>query len=89
MWNLNEVTHIEYQSGYRYLVEFDDGVRAVLDLSTICGGGQFRTAARHAVLPVRHDRRRHHRWPTAPTSQPETLYEKCEQAGACDALQRA
>ncbi len=30
MWNLNEVKHIEYKSGYRYLVEFDDGDGAML-----------------------------------------------------------
>ena len=33
MRNLNEVKYIEYKSGYRYLIEFDDGVRAVVDFS--------------------------------------------------------
>ena len=34
MWNLNDVIRIEYKSGYSYLVEFDNGVNAVIDF---CG----------------------------------------------------
>lgn len=29
MWNLNEVTSIEYRSGHTLLISFDDGVSGV------------------------------------------------------------
>ena len=33
MWNLNDVIRIEYKSGYSYLVEFDNGVNAIIDFA--------------------------------------------------------
>jgi len=83
MWNLNEVKHIEYKSGYRYLIEFDDGVRAVLDFSDYLRRGPvfaplhdmqfFRSAMIEGGTIA---------WPNGADIAPETLYEKCEQAGA-------
>ena len=33
MWDMNEVTTIEYRSGYTYHVAFDDGLEGDVDLS--------------------------------------------------------
>jgi len=33
MWNLNDVVEIEPRAGHSYLIVFDDGTRAVVDLS--------------------------------------------------------
>ena len=33
MWNMNEVTSIEYRNGYVYHVAFDDGMEGDIDLS--------------------------------------------------------
>ena len=90
MWNLNEVRHIEYKSEYRYLVEFDDGVNAIIDFSDYLWRGpvfavlrdmKFFRSARIEGGTIA--------WPNGADIAPETLYEKCEQACAGDALQRA
>lgn len=83
MWDLNEVTHIEYWSGYRYQIVFDDGVRAVIDFSDYLESGEV-------FAPLRDlDFFRQARieggtiaWPNGADIAPETLYEKCERAGA-------
>ncbi|MFH1022079.1 MAG: DUF2442 domain-containing protein [Planctomycetota bacterium] len=90
MWNLNDVKQIEYTSGYSYLIVFDDGVRAVVDFAEYLQRGpvfaplrdlQFFRQARIEGGTIT--------WPNGADIAPETLYEKCEQAGAGDALQRA
>ena len=90
MWNLNDVKRIEYTSGYSYLIEFDDGVRAVIDFSEYLDRGPVFAPLRD--LDVFRQARIEGgtiAWPNGADVAPETLYEKCEHAGACDALQRA
>ena len=33
MWKLNDVTQIEYRSGYSFFIAFDDGLGATIDFS--------------------------------------------------------
>jgi hypothetical protein len=83
MWNLNDVKKIEYKSEYSYLVVFDDGVSAVVDLSDYLQRGpvfaplrdpQFFRQARIEGGTIA--------WPNGADIAPETLYEKCEHAAA-------
>ena len=46
MWNFNDVKRIEYKSGYSYLIEFDDGVSAVIDFSEYLERGPVFTPLR-------------------------------------------
>ena len=89
MWNLNEVTQIEYVSGYSYLVVFDDGARAVVDFSEYLERGpvfaplrdlRFFRQARIEGGTIS--------WPNGADIAPETLYEKCAPACARDAVRR-
>jgi hypothetical protein len=90
MWNLNEVKRIEYKSGYSYLIEFDDGVRAVVDFSEYLHRGPVFEALRDPdVFRQARIEGGTIAWPNGADIAPETLYEKCEQAGTGDAFQRA
>jgi hypothetical protein len=87
MWNLNDVIRIEYKSGYSYLVEFDDGVNAVIDFSDYLQRGPvfaplrdlqfFRQASIEGGTIA---------WPNGADIAPETLYEKCQQVSIGNAL---
>jgi hypothetical protein len=84
MWNLNDVTEIEYRSEYRYRVVFDDGVGAVIDFSEYLDGGPV-------FAPLRDlDFFRKARieggtisWPNGADIAPETLYEECRRVAPC------
>lgn len=86
MWNLNDVKRIECKSGYSYLIEFDDGVRAVIDFSEYLDRGPVFAPLRDLEI-FRQARIEGGTiaWPTGADIAPETLYEKCEQAHPADA----
>jgi hypothetical protein len=81
MWSLNQVTAIEYQSGYCYLITFDDGVSGVVDFSEYLSRGAifsplvdlafFRKASIEGGTIA---------WPNGADIAPESLYEKCQRA---------
>ena len=90
MWKLNDVTQIDDRSGYSFFIAFDDGLSATIDFSGYLHRGPI-------FAPLRDpDFFRNARieggtiaWPNGADVAPETLYEKCEQAAAADALPRA
>jgi hypothetical protein len=90
MWKLNDVTKIEYRSGYSFFIAFDDGLSATIDFSDYLHRGPIFAALRDPDL-FRHARIEGGTiaWPNGADVAPETLYEKCEQAAAADALPRA
>jgi hypothetical protein len=83
MWNLNEVTSIEYRCGHTFLIIFDDGVSGVVDFSEYLNRGPvfaplrdldfFRKARIEGGTIT---------WPNGTDIAPETLYEKCQLATA-------
>jgi len=90
MWKLNDVTRIEYRSGYSFFIAFDDGLSATIDFSDYLHRGPIFAALRdpdffrHASIEGGTIA-----WPNGADVAPETLYEKCEQAAAAAALPRA
>jgi len=90
MWKLNDVTKIEYRSGYSFFIAFDDGLSATIDFSDYLHRGPIFAALRDPDL-FRHARIEGGTiaWPNGADVAPETLYEKCEQAAAAAALPRA
>ena len=81
MWNLNEVTSIEYRNAYVYHVVFDDGLAGDVDLRAYVGTGPvfaplkdlayFRKARIEGGTIA---------WPNGADIAPETLYEEVEKA---------
>ena len=83
MWNLNDVTRLQYEFGHSFLVVFDDDTSAVIDFSEYLDHGPV-------FAPLRDlDFFRRARieggtitWPNGADIAPETLYEKCLQAAS-------
>lgn len=82
MWNLNEVKKLEYKGEYAYLVEFDDGMCAVVDFSEFLNRGPvFEELKDQRVFRKAYIEGGTIAWPNGADVAPETLYEKCERAG--------
>jgi hypothetical protein len=83
MWNLNDVTAIEYRGGHVFYIVFDDGVAGEVDFSSYIGKGPvfdplkddsfFRQARVEGGTIA---------WPNGADIAPETLYEKLERTEA-------
>jgi len=85
MWDLNDVTQIEYRSGYCYFIAFSDGMSAVIDFSDYLKRGPvFAPLRDRAFFRQARIENGTITWPNGADIAPETLYEKCEQAAAAD-----
>jgi len=81
MWNFNEVTRIEYRSGYSFFLEFDDGVKAVVDFSDdVRRGPVFAPLQDPAFFRQARIEGGTIAWPNGADIAPETMYERCSQA---------
>ncbi|HTW90207.1 MAG TPA: DUF2442 domain-containing protein [bacterium] len=79
MWQLNDVTNIEYREGYVYRITFDDGLSDDVDFAEYLGRGPvfaplrdltyFRQAQIEGGTIA---------WPNGADIAPETLYERIE-----------
>ena len=82
MWNLNDVTAVEYRRDYVYHVRFDDGLEGDVDFSGYVGRGPvFRPLADLAFFKKARVEGGTIAWPNGADIAPETLYEMVEKAG--------
>ena len=81
MWELNEVTSIEYRRDYVYHVVFDDGTEGEVDFSEYLGRGPVFEPLRESTF-FRQARIEGGTisWPNGADIAPETLYEKVQSA---------
>jgi hypothetical protein len=79
MWQLNDVTAIEYRGGYVYRVRFDDGLEGDVDFSEYVGQGPvFEAFADPAFFRNARVEGGTIAWPNGADIAPETLYERIE-----------
>lgn len=77
MWDMNELTSIEYRGGYVYHVAFDDGLEGDVDLSgSIERGPVFAPLRDLAYVRKAQIEGGAIFWPNGADIAPETLYEQ-------------
>ena len=81
MWNLNDLTSIEYRGGYVYHLLFDDGLEGDVDFSEYLDGGPVFAPLRDLAF-FRQARIEGGTisWPNGADIAPETLYDQLEGA---------
>lgn len=81
MWNLNEVTRIDYKGAYSFEIVFDDGLCAVVDFTEFLNiGPVFYPLKEHAVFKSARIEGGTISWPNGADIAPETLYDKVVQS---------
>lgn len=77
MWNMNDVTKIEYKGGFVYHIVFDDGRNGDIDFSEYVGRGPvFECLRDTAFFKKATIEGGTISWPNGADIAPETLYEK-------------
>ena len=77
MWDMNEVTKIEYKNDYVYHVQFDDGTNGDIDFSEyICQGTVFEVLQNSDIFRNAKIEGGTIAWANGADIAPETLYEK-------------
>jgi hypothetical protein len=77
MWDMNEVTKVEYRGEYVYYIIFDDGVEGEVDLSAyISRGPIFGPLKGKTLFSKATVEGGTISWPNGADIAPETLYEK-------------
>jgi len=82
MWDMNEMTRVEYRGEYVYRVPFEDGVEGEIDFSDYLSRGPvFEPLKDKALFAKATVEGGTIAWPNGAEVAPETLYEKLLHAG--------
>ncbi len=80
MWDMNDMTKIEYRGGYVYHIRFDDGVEGEIDFSDYLSRGPiFEALKDKALFSKAKVEGGTIGWPNGADVAPETLYERIVQ----------